>query len=229
MSTEQLLSKVDEILSKNTLPNRHTYYQLEKFVIGKEPTAQSQLWQIVRELEARRETVDAYQKDLHNAEDNLELFDINIERLDREIRSLVNNNNENTDLDIKEREINIRRTQREKESLICTARKVKQKCESVLEEMVFLANAYDAIVSQYGEMKPLDDEQAQKEMWNEKLLEEFNLRIILQKPFDIELVRTIMCLHDEAPVKQNMSKILQSLQQKLSVQPKATPKANIGR
>ena len=42
MSTE-LIEKVETILNKVDLPDRHTFFQLEKFVIGKEPTVQAQL------------------------------------------------------------------------------------------------------------------------------------------------------------------------------------------
>lgn len=211
----ELTERVEEILKKAQMPNRHTFYQLQKFVIGKEPTGQSQLWQIVRELEARMETVYCYRKDLADAEDNLELFDLKIERLDREIRMFAGISEEDNpvvDLDIKEREINIKKLQREKESLAKAARQVNKKLTATLEEMHFLVQAFDAIVEQIGEMKPLDDEAAQREMWNEKLLEEFNLRILLQRPLDPELVRTIMCLHDGAVVKQHLTKTLEAKQ-----------------
>lgn len=215
MSTE-LIAKAEEILTRTNLPDRHSKFQLEKFVVGKEPTGHAQLWQIVRELEARKETVESFKKDLADAEDNLELFDLKIERLNREIRQWATKDGDcDCDLEIQEREINIRKLQREKETLVCAARKVSRKLDCVLEEMAFFVQAYDAVVQQLGDMKPLDDEQAQREMWNEKLLEEFNLRILLQRPLDPELVRTIMCLPDEASVKQHMVKALEARQQQM--------------
>ena len=108
MSTE-LIEKVDTILKSAEMPDRHTFFQIEKFIVGKEPTAQGQLWQITRELQARQETADSYGKDLKDAEDNLELFDIRIERLNREIRQMAEE--EGADLEIQEREINIRKLQ----------------------------------------------------------------------------------------------------------------------
>lgn len=218
MSSQKLLETVDRILEKANIPDRHTYFQLEKFNIGREPTAQAQLWQIVKELQARRETVDAFTKDLADAEDNLELFDIKIDRLEREIRQMTQEESAFSDLDIREREIGVRKLQREKESLIKSAQKVKKKLEYTLEEMTFLANGFESIVSQVGEMKPLDDTIAQKEAWNERLLEEFNLRILLQRPLDPELVKTIMCLHDDAPVKQHLTKVLQATQERMLAQ-----------
>ena len=219
--TSELLRKTDEILKKVDIPDRHTYFQLEKFNIGREPTGQAQLWQIVRELQVRRDTTDAYNKDLRDAEDNLELIDIRIERLNREIREMSKHDSLFTDLNIQEGEITIRKLQREKEALVKSSQKVNRKLGYVLEEMDFLIKGYSKILAQVGEIKPLDDEQAQKEMWNEKLLEEFNLRIILQRPLDAELVRTIMCLHDDAPVKQHTTKLLEVRQRQMLGQQKS--------
>lgn len=214
MSTE-LLNKVQKIVNQVNMPDRHTFFQIEKFIIGKEPTAQAQLWAIVRELQARLDTVEQFQKDLKDAEDNLELFDIRIERLNRAIREESIKNESNIDLNIKEFEINIRKLQREKEILILSARKLNNKLKNVLEEVNYLVGGYEKIVANYGEIKPLDDEQAQKEMWNEKLLEEFNLRIILQRPLDPEFVKTVLCLHDDAPVKKQVITLVENIQKKM--------------
>lgn len=217
MSTE-LIEKVDGIIKKANLPDRHTLFQLEKFVIGKEPTGQAQLWAIVRELQARKETLESFEKDLADAQDNLELFDIKIERLDRQISTLKNNTEDympDTDLNIMECEINIRKLQRDKESLIKAARKINKKKDDIKIEMAFLAAGFEKIELKIGDVKPLDDDMAQKEMWNEKFLEEFNLRVILQRPLDIEFIKTVMCLNNDAPVKKHVSNLLENIQDKM--------------
>lgn len=216
-----IVEKVDSILAKADIPDRHSFFQIEKFMIGKEPTGQAQLWAIVRELDARKETVDCYKKDLADAEDNLELFDIKIERLDLEIQTLKAQNNADTALNIREREINIRKLQREKAAFVKAAQKVNKKLKCTLEEMAFLADGFDKILAKVGEMKPMDDEQSQKEMWNEKLLEDFNLRVILRRPFDPEFVRTVFCIHDEAPVKKHMAALIDNIQEKMIAEKKA--------
>ena len=58
--------------------------------------------------------------------------------------------------------------------------------------MEFLLKCYDNIIENFEDIKNIDDEESQKEMWNEKLLEEFNLRIILNRPLDPDFIRTIM-------------------------------------
>lgn len=217
MSTE-LIEKVESILNKVDLPDRHTFFQLEKFVIGKEPTVQAQLWQIVREMQARIETVDSYRKQLEDAEDTLELFDLKIERQNRALREESNNETTYSDLNLKEYEINIRKLQRDKESLVLSARKVNKKLKCILEELAFLTMAYDNIVKNHGEIKSIDNEEAQRELWNEKLLEEFNLRVILQRPLEPEFIRTVLCLGDDSPVKQHVVKLVENIQKKMLTQ-----------
>jgi hypothetical protein len=219
MSTE-LIEKVETILNKVDLPDRHTFFQLEKFVIGKEPTVQAQLWQIVREMQARLETVDSYRKQLEDAEDTLELFDLKIERQNRTIREESKTATTYSDLNLQEYEINIRKLQREKDSLILSARKVNKKLRCVLEELAFLTMAYENIIKNHGDIRPIDDDEAQREMWNEKLLEEFNLRVILQRPLEPEFVRTVLCLGDDSPVKQHVVKLVENIQKKMLTQAK---------
>lgn len=214
MSVE-LMKKVEEILQKADLPDRHTFFQIEKFIIGKEPTAQAQLWAIVRELQARKETLESYRKDLADAEDNLELMDIRAQRLDLQIHEFKTQNTPDAELNIKECEINIRKLNREKQALINASRKVNKKQRNLMEEMAFLAAGFEKIEIKIGQMKPIDDDQAQKEMWNEKFLEEFNLRVILNRPLDSEFIKSVMCLHDEAPVKKHVTRLIEDIQAKM--------------
>ena len=207
------IEKANEIITKADLPDRHTFFQIEKFIIGKEPTTQSQLWAIVREIQARKETIENFDKDLLDTEDNLELLDIRIESLNRLARGKASD--ENHDLNIQQCEINIRKLIREKEHLVKAAQKLNKKRKSILEELNFLVAGYEQIVAKYGEMKPMDDEESQKEMWNEKLLEEFNLRIILQRPFDPEFIKTALCLHDDALVKKQTVALLNRMQSRM--------------
>lgn len=96
-----------------------------------------------------------------------------------------------------------------------SASKVRHKFKSLIEELSFLVVGYEKIVATHGEIKPFDDDESQREVWNEKLLEEFNLRVILQRPLDPEFVKTVMCLGDEAPVKQHVTKMIDSVQRSM--------------
>ena len=225
--SKELTEKINQIVTEAEIPDRHTFFQIEKFIIGKEPTAHGQLWQIVREIKSRHEIIESIKKDLAQAEDDLELYDIKIERTNREIRHLSKSDLANADLDIQELELHIRKFQREKDALVKSARQISKKLKYVMEEASYLVSGYEKIIAEVGEMKPLDDEQAQKELWNEKLLEQFNLHILLKNPLDSELVRTILALDDDMPVKKHVVAILQKVQMQLMIeQEKSTIEQN---
>jgi SMC interacting uncharacterized protein involved in chromosome segregation len=223
MST-QLIQRANDILREHDLPDRHSYFQIEKFIIGKEVTAHAQLWQVVRELDSRIGTVEALQADIEDAEDQLELFEIEIETLNLQIRKLTDTSisedmdwyaEESHKLKIRSHEINIRKMERKKNSLAKSARKVAHKMKSVMEEMNCLIAAYDKIKGVIGECKEFDDRESQREMWNEKFLEEFNLRALLQRPLDTDFVKSIMALDDDAPVKMHTTELLANIQGKM--------------
>lgn len=214
-TAQDLLEKTEKIISKINMPDRHSFFQMEKFMIGREPTAHSQIWQIVREMQVRAETVDNYLQQLEDAEDDLEMFDINIERCNRKLRDETSAQTKMSDLNIQEYEINIRKLQRQKQSLVNSARKVRNKLRFVLEELAFLVGSYEQIVAHIGEPRPFDDRECQKEMWNEKLLEEYNLRVLLHRPLDPDFVRTVLCLGDDSPVKRHVVNLLENIQQKM--------------
>lgn len=210
--SNNIIKKASDILNKFETPDRHSFFQIEKFIIGKEVTAQAQLWSIIRELQSRKETVENLELDLENAEDNLELFDIKVEKIDKLIRMDVEKDDVFSQLNIRENEINIRKLQREKHQLIESSRKVQKKLKGVFEEMEFLLKCYDNIIENFEDVKNIDDEESQKEMWNEKLLEEFNLRIILNRPLDPDFIRTIMCLPEDSPVKKQTTALINKIQ-----------------
>lgn len=228
MSTD-LVSKMDEIIEKANMPDRNSFFQIEKFIIGTQPTAQAQLWAIVRELDSRKEQIQAIEKDLLDAEDNLELISINMEKIDREIRILskiTETDNPFVDLNIREKEINIKKLEREKKSLISASQKLNKKLKCIFEEVNCFILGYEKITNICGPIKPVDDPEAQKEMWNEKFLEEFNLRIILNKPFDTEFVKHVLYMDDKSTVKKQMINMIDQIQNNMSKKKefKAQPK-----
>ena len=76
------------------------------------------------------------------------------------------------------------------------------------EEINFLVQAHEDL-SKIEEMKSFDDVEAQKEYWNQKLLEEFNLSVLLSNPLNPDLVKTILALDDASPVKHHVVNILE--------------------
>ena len=200
--SRELIKKADEIISKTRMPDRHSFFQLEKFLIGKECTCQAQLWQITREISTRREAIESLDTQIDETQDSLELIDISIERLKTINESLKD------ELDIRESKINMRKAQRNQDLLIKSIEKTKEKIKYTLEEINFLVQAHEDL-SKIEEMKSFDDVEAQKEYWNQKLLEEFNLSVLLSNPLNPDLVKTILALDDASPVKHHVVNILE--------------------
>ena len=74
-----MLNKIKEILDKDIVVNRHSDYQIEKFIIGKELTPSAQAWQCVRELKSRYESLVSLEMELENILDDIEIKKIEIE------------------------------------------------------------------------------------------------------------------------------------------------------
>jgi len=220
--SSELVERVDSILERAAMPDRHSYFQIRKFIIGKECTVQGQMWQIVRELQARKETVESLTKQLEDAADNVDLIDIKIQRqkLVEENAPKFGLNKEDEALNIKEAQINTRKLEREKEHLLKSIEKVRQKVKCTQEESRYFLLAFEEL-EKIEELKPLDDSEAQAEFWSEKLLEEFNLRVLLNNPLDSELVKTIMSLDKEAPVRKHVTAMMKNLQDQMAMQNKA--------
>jgi len=88
MSTE-IMERINKIL-ENELSERHSYFQLKYFVIGKEPTLQGKMWQCIRELRSRKDSLDSTEIQNHELNDKKELIDIKIEKNNMILKSIEN-------------------------------------------------------------------------------------------------------------------------------------------
>ena len=214
----ELLNRAREILGCLEVPERHSYFQIEKFMIGKEPTGYAQLWQVVREIKVRMENIDAMELQLEETADNVEEFSLMITKLYIE-KDFATRNTTTMDAlretETKLVDVQIRRIDRKKKSAEQSLEKLRSKLKYTMEEVACLINAYEKIVAKIGDVKPLDDPQAQAEMWTEKFLEEFNLRVLLKNPLDTDLIRSIMALDDDAPVKRHVVTLIQMMQRQM--------------
>ena len=70
-------------------------------------------------------------------------------------------------------------------------------------------------LSQVEPLKPFDDLESQKEYWNERLSQDLNMKVLLQHPLDNELVKTILALDNEMPIKKKAVQILDGFQVQL--------------
>jgi hypothetical protein len=199
MSTSILWQKTEEIISQANIPERHTFFQIRNFILGKEPTIQGKLWQATKEIRARKESVENLELQLEELQDNIALVEIQIRRIqnDKQVSE--------------ENEIGLRKLERQKNSLLNSGVKLKNQMKYIMEEVSYLVSAFE-FLSKTEAMKPIDDIDAQKEYWNAKLSEELNLRLLLKNGLDTDFIKTILCLDDDAYVKKQAISILEQTQ-----------------
>ena len=215
MSTQEiecnLESAIAHVLSRDVV-NRHSYFQLKYFVVGKEHTNQSRMWCCIRELQARQQSIQAMKIELDSLADEKELIEIDIDRI-----AQFSNESERTlsSLDTKEKEVLTRKKQRAKLAFERQIENIQKKLKEAFEEATFFVQAF-ASLEKLEPLKPYDDLESQINYWNEKLSQEVYLRTLLHKPLDVELVKTILSLKDDMPIKQDVINMLE--QQRLASQ-----------
>jgi len=216
--SSDLLAKMDALL-QNEVVSRHSYFQLKYFIIGKEPTHQSKLWQCLRELKSRHESIRAIILELDDVNDKLSLLDIEEDRLQLKKSEPISTacfEQQCQELERREYDIKIRRLKRQRAALVENALQLRERLKNNEEEARFFIQAFEAL-ERKEKLKPYDDLEAQKEYWNARLTQDINMRVLLQNPVDVELMKTVLALNNDAPIKQQALHILESRQRQLEI------------
>lgn len=191
-NNNKLISEMDEAL-KYEVAQRHSYFQLKYFVIGKEPTVQSKMWQCLRELKSRRESLEAIELELEDSKDKLELLDISIEKIDA-ARPQADN------LTQRESDIRVRQIERQKKAAQANLLQLADRKKWLEEESRFFLETFKSLLK-IEPLKHFDDVDSQKQYWGERLAQKLNLKMLTQNQLDTELVETIVALPDDMPIK----------------------------
>ncbi len=221
MSQEIEFKKKIDLVLKDAPENRHSYFQLKHFVLGKEPTRQAQMWQCLRELQSRKDSMDRLELDIEETIDRVELLDIErrkkalklIRLKDKKVASVMEK--EVASLMEEEWKVRLRQYKRQKANLFQTIETLKKNLDFVKQEARFFLQAYEALAATTV-LKDYDDLDSQKEYWNEKITQAINLKMMLGQALDIELVQTALSLNDDAPIKQQMHNTLKHIERQMN-------------
>ncbi len=187
-----LREEIKELL-KNEVAQRHSYFQLKYFLIGKEPTYQSKMWQCLRELKTRHDSLEAIELEREEVKDKIELLDISVLRSERQAGD---------ELDAREAGIRARQLQRQKRALEKNLVDLDERERWLREECLFFVETFKNI-EKIEPLRPFDDLEAQCQYWNERLTTKANLKMLTQNTVDSELVETIISLPDDLPIKKH--------------------------
>ena len=95
--------------------------------------------------------------------------------------------------------------------------KIDKKLKEIQEEIIFFTEAYLSLEKKEV-LRPFDDMNSQIEYWNEKISQDLNLRMLLGKPLDIEMVKTALALNEKAPIKQEILGLLEQTRKQISME-----------
>lgn len=194
MTTENLLSQIEDVL-QHEIAQRHSYFQLKYFVIGKEPTNQAKMWACLRELKSRHDSLKAIDLEIEEAKDGAELLDIAITKAEKQKE------------ESRECEIRVRQLQRKKSAAAEGLVRLGEKKKWLLEESNFFVSTFKNL-EKIEPLKPYDDVDSQKQFWGEKLSQKLNLKMLSSNQLDMELVETIVALPDDIPIKKQALNML---------------------
>jgi len=202
---------MNEILNYE-MAERHSYFQMKYFIVNKEPTTQSKMWQCLREIKSRYESLQALDLEIDESKDNLELIDININKMIAMYDKKVSMGKPSDSLKISE--IKLRKAKRQRVMADKNIETLVKKKKNLEEEANFFVLSFRNL-EVVEPLKDYDDLESQKQYWGEKLLQKINLKMLLQSQVDTELIETVLALPDDIPIKVQTVKNLDSMHKKM--------------
>jgi len=211
MENTNILTQMNEILNYE-MAERHSYFQMKYFIVNKEPTTQSKMWQCLREIKSRYESLQALDLEIDESKDNLELIDININKMTAIYDKKVSMGKPSDSLKISE--IKLRKAKRQRFMADKNIETLVKKKKNLEEEANFFVLSFRNL-EVVEPLKDYDDLESQKQYWGEKLLQKINLKMLLQSQVDTELIETVLALPDDIPIKGQTVKNLDSMHKKM--------------
>jgi hypothetical protein len=210
MSSE-IYQKACELINKAPVCSRHTFYQLKHFVLGKELTTQAKLQKCIREIDARKNSLKSMILSIEEAQDEVKILNLKIKLLEKKKTK--------NELHKEYKVIQKRKLLRKKEALLDSINEMQQKFKETEEEISFFMSAFQQL-ELIEPLKRHDDPEANSQFWNENFAQELQLRLLLQKPLDLELVKCILALDPSSSTRKEMIGILEQIQNQALIQQK---------
>ena len=138
----KLVKEINDVIQKQEINSRHSYFQLKYFLIGKEPTLQSKMWQCLRELKTRNESITNMDLELEELKDKLKILDIGVRRLRRDMETVKIEDKISHELYVEECEIKIRQLIRQSKSVENSINDILERKRCVLDESRFFLVTY---------------------------------------------------------------------------------------
>ena len=214
-------NKVKDLCEKYKLPQRHTDFQIEHFIVGKECSIYGKVWQCIRELQTRLDTLDAIDMELEELHDSLNYENLNLKKLQYKLQDKPDENEDIVIFEIKQekRKIQISRQKRKIFLIGKNIEKTHSRKADVLAESAKFSSLLEEIIND-SSFVDINDPNAQLEFWNSKFHAELNLTAMLNHPINPELVKSVLALPNESQAKIQLENALNNVGKKLLNQSK---------
>ena len=80
-----IIEQLNEVCKSYRIPHSHSDFQIANFIIGKETSTVAKQWQCLRELQARHETLTNLSDDLEEADENIQLANLDLQKLQKKL------------------------------------------------------------------------------------------------------------------------------------------------
>jgi hypothetical protein len=198
--------KADTILESCWLPSCHSNFQIKNFIIGKESSKIGKMWQCIREIQSRSESLDNLATDAEELNDNIELAKLDVE----EEKSLV----AESEIAKSRKIINIRKKERALKKLFKTKSLLETQKSNVENELSVFLETFESLGG-ISEFKQYNEEDAQLEYWNGKFETEFLIANLLGQPLSPEFVKSCLAVPIKSKIYENIKGALDIINQKL--------------
>jgi len=199
----------DEILEICSLPSCHSDFQIKNFIIGKESSKIGKLWQCIREIQSRSESLANLAIDADELEDNIKLAELDVEeQLSKDMSS------ETSTIELARQEIQIRKKQRALEKLHKTKKLLENQKANVEHELSVFIETFESLGG-IPEFKEYNQESAQLEYWNGKFETEFLISHFIGQPLSAEFIKTCLATPIKSKIYENIKNHLDLINEKL--------------
>lgn len=208
----EILEKAAKILEECYLPTCHSHFQIKNFIIGKESSRIGKIWQAVREIQSRKESLVNLANDLEELKDNIDLA-----KLDIEEEKLLEINDENPDLKAissERKNINIRKKERALKKLYVSQQNLFTQRNNLADELAVFVEIFDSFGG-IDAFKNYNEEESQIEYWRGKFEKEFILSNILGQPLSPEFIKSILAFAENGKISENIGAALDIINKKL--------------
>lgn len=206
------VTRAKEISDNYRIPSCHSDFQIQNFIIGKETSVYGKMWQCVREIQSRYDSLEACEQDILETQDNIELAEISLQRI--KLKNTFSTSEELEKLKTQRKLVLIRKKERQVNKIRLGLQLLNRKKNDLIQELEVFTKLFDEFSSKVQYL-PFNDNKAQTEYWNNKFDNELNIAAMFGAPANLELIKSCLALPDETKVKKQILGAITNLSKKL--------------